>query len=89
MMASRRRATSAPSSGRARAGVVLLAEAVKPRTFKTYADVVDGFKACIGPGLVARVYGSERARAAAAELYIQHLLDKGAPGFPNWWLLGF
>lgn len=80
MMASRSRAASAPSrSGRARAGVVLLAEAVNPRTFKTYADAVASFKSWIGPELVATVYSSEQAMSTAAEMYVQHLFDNGAP----------
>ena len=80
MMASRGRAASAPSrGGRARAGVVLLAEAVQPRTFRTYADAVTDFKKWIGPQMLPVVYGSERAMSGAAEKYVQHLFDKGAP----------
>ena len=80
MMASRGRAASAPSrGGRARAGVVLLAEAVQPRTFRTYADAVTDFKKWIGPRMLPVVYGSERAMSKAAETYVQHLFDTGAP----------
>ena len=58
---------------------MLLAEAVNPRTYKTYADAVASFKSWIGPELVATVYSSEQAMSTAAEMYVQNLFDSGAP----------